>query len=503
MKSSIKKGASMKVKSKLMVLSTLGLLVSQFSHAGVYPVLRPEACAEGQTIIFPPSANTSVYMSKDCKTAFVLPRDLSKMELAGMLLSPSVNEQDCHIVDNFSKDISAAKEQIAILHQESTGIRKKMAETPPESIGEIEKYKDLIVMIDGLIKGYKKEISEHQNLLPYSKFPGARISIGMTLDMASLLNQFEVLNKGSGLSFKQAQINKGVAHFVANSDPEAPAIILKTTIPGFSPKGKDTFTDDGNTMLNGGMYGEIVLSQPSICQLIKDRQMASGNTEGFNRSILTKENLLDAGFSANYSYEVPVSTEISFDFKAVADAKKIRAAFNGKIGPEGLTQKQISEIIYSGDLNSSIEIKYNDGGLPFTMKEFILANDQSLKANEENIFNVLFGAGMDLYQEVIEHKLVDMAQLRAFNFELAKAPDQLQVNTIKVQDCTWKAKWGRKSERSCKMIDKQEKRFVPGTAIGDISRTDETGVNIHMRVDSEYTLPFMHTTGFGTIKKDK
>ena len=85
----------MKTKTSLLVLSSIGLLVSQISHAQIGPALHLESCPQIQEIIVPQSENQTFYMSKDCRTAFILPKrelQLSKKpsSLPSLDLSSSV-----------------------------------------------------------------------------------------------------------------------------------------------------------------------------------------------------------------------------------------------------------------------------------------------------------------------------------------------------------------------------------------------------------------------------
>lgn len=495
-----------------MVLSTLGLLMSQLGHAQDYPVLRAEGCTAGQNIVFPTDANASVYMSGDCKTAFIIPREISLLKINDMTFGPIVTKDDCKRVANYDKHIDVAESQIMSLTLEidrkKLELDKKIAEsTSEEQAAKWEAlYSKMILKAEDAKKDYKAERSELIKKLPFSKYEGVTANIELKLNLDPLLNEFILLNKDSGLRFRQAKIQKGVVSFTtvaANNDIELTSVI-GAAIPGLTPDGKGTFTESENMLSNGGLSGYVTLSQPAACNLIRKLQKSEQGEIEFSTDLVTTSNISVAGFVANYAYEVPVSAEIDFEFQAATTSDNIKASFLSTKRKGQYNQENLSEILYSGALSNTINIKYGDGGISYPMKQFIESHDENLKTAQGNIFNVLFGAGMDLYLEAVISKLEKMKLIQSKEYIQIDIEDPqvtTQVNETVATSCKWKTTWYGKSKKKCSSYVKKDITFVDGVSIGSNQATDTTTFNIDMKVKSQYTLPMLHTTGFSTTKK--
>lgn len=500
----------MKTKMSLMVLSTLGLLMSQVGQAQVGPVLQPEFCAEGQNIKFPEGANGTIYMSKDCKTAFVLPNDKSPLRINALATSPGVNQKDCTRVEELADDEkywdSIIKRQKTTLTELDDDYKKEKesASSQEEKDRITNRYIKVKESIEKSIAEDQKSYEVAKNRDRYGKMEGMAINFHLALEQNEVVDQFSELNKDSGLSFKAAPISKGIISFTNGLDTDISyRRVLVAKIPGLSPDLEKQEVEDSYVLANGGLSGMIKLSQPAVCDIIKKLQ-PEGATK-YDVNILRKDPNLVAGFVANYIYEVPVTASIGFKFVATTTGNDLSTTFKKSIIKDRYTRDEISALVMDGGLDETIKISFNDGGLPFTLKEFMIKNDSTLNQPQGNLINIFLEEGLELYKDKVAKQLEFMNDIQKEMVDSAnEIPTQQEVAnviTLRHESCKTKRDIFGRKKKKCSTKTTNETHYVAGKSFGTVHTMFSQKIGVNMELDANQTIPMIHTTGFGPIEE--
>lgn len=463
----------------------------------IFPVLRPENCQVD--VKAPAGSNAQYYQSKDCKTVFVLPREIAPMKVSEFQASAHVNDTLCSRFFDRTERILAVEAQISTLEQEWISlIQKRNEKLETSSTAELE---SITRSFDPVIKLAAEQVEEQRKILeglemglPFSELPGADLNIHLILNQARDVEAYQTANLGSGLRFEAAKIRSGVLSFdsAGSNGRILGRSVLEARFPKLSAKEGDEFQDGKNLILNGGASGTMTLSQPVVCQLVKRLSV-----DRFDVGVLTSDSLSTAGFAANYTYEVPVTANISFNFLGVSKAQDLRTAFQGSIKKSEFTQEDISRLIHDGALSNSIQVTYRDGGVIHTAKGDLIRQDPQLSPDEdETVFSLLFNHALDLYLEQVIEKM-KATQLISESVKTTIDPvegKEVFVPSV-VRKCRWKTSWGR-SKKKCKSYTHNDRIFYPGVSSANRSAVDNSLTQLSFGVDSEQTLTIKHTSGF-------
>lgn len=497
----------MKTKTSLMVLSTLGLLMSQVGQAQVTPVLQPEGCADAQNIKFPKGASGTVYMSKDCKTAFVLPNETSPITVTAKGVGPTVNLEDCEQFEGLVKKERYYETQIekgnalrdSMYADYQADLKKAMSASEKKEIHEI--YEGLLNNIDKRIEGNRNIIKEYQSKLPYANYQGVAVNISLKLNHGEIVNKFIELNKDSGLTFKAARISKGILSFSGGKDDKVKVRrVISAEMPGVKPAGgADLFIDTDNRLATGGLAGMITLSQPAACNIIRRAQKSENRTD-FDTSLLDIDKYLTAGFSANYTYEVPVSTDVGFQFIGKITGEELKTIFTKTITKSRFKDSEMADLLFQGGLKESIKVSLRDGGIPAPLKDVLIQNDDVLNQPEGNILNILLVEALEMYQARVAEQLQYMGLIQRANVDNAQdiSPKQevTVVHKIPYVDCTTKRNFLGSKKKSCKTKFYDQYEYVPGVSTGEANTTYNQEIGVDVQVQANMTFPMLHSSGF-------
>lgn len=468
-----------------------------------YPVLRPKGC--NQIIKVPAGSNGQYYLSKDCKTAFILPKEITPMGISDLRTSANVEEFHCDLALEQAKRIPKAHKQMSLLEERLNNLTLRREErlaktTDPVEEDQISKtYDPKIEAADKAIKEYFKILLDLEKGLPYSILEGAVVNVQMALDQASDVNAFQELNKETGIRFQAARIQSGVLSFaISGEDGKAEGLsILEAKIPGINADVANRFSDSRHLIANGGASGIIMLNQPSVCKMVRRL-----NKDVFDDTLLTNETMSSAGFTANYIYEVPVSTDITFLFQANSTPKDIRAAFEGKITKGQFTQEDISSVLYSGSLVNDLYVKYGDGGIPTSVIGNLIKDDEMLNSEDEkNVFTNLFDHALEIYLAQMVEKMKTMNLItESVLSDITPVEGKEVIEDRVMKKCRWKTNWGGRPKRKCSNYVVHDRVFHNGVSSANRSSTDNVAFTMKFMVDSEHTLSMKHSTGFGKVK---
>lgn len=490
------------------LLTSAGLLsllsIPALAQSEAYPVLRPSEC--GKTIT-PPSngANGQYYLSKDCKTAYILPRELAPLRVSEFRTGASVQESDCKRSLDIETKLSRYEEELYRLEAdraELVSIRnKKMKDALPADAALIAtSFKELIEETDRTIALQRKLVNDTVRRLPYSNFEGATLNFHTSLDLAKDVNAYREANPESGIVFQAAPISNGILSFGMADESSSEvglASILTAKIPNLSASGDDVFADSRNVIVKGGASGFLKLSQPTVCKLI--RNLSDG---GFDEGLLTSESFSTAGFVANYIYDVPVTANVNFEFYASTKPENLFAAFKGKVEKGEFTQETISNFLLEGELKNNIKVKYEDGGLPQEVIYDEFENDPRLQMDSTHVYNYLFGHAMDMYLETVIEKMKSTSMIaNSARTTIAPVEGGVRINNRVVTSCRWKTSWGR-TRKKCKNYIEQDRFFVPGVATAENIAQDNSSVSFNFSVNKQTTIQMKHSTGFIRTARD-
>lgn len=501
----------MKTKNVSNLLSVIALTAAFSTTANAQKdvaYLQPQGCEIGKNIKFPSGVNAQLYMSEDCKTAFVLPGELTQLSLDTMSLTSVVDEKTCAAVEQRHQvAVVMGKELETLTNQrnELIEIRNLALREKGANYSEImNAYKIAIDEANEAITNLKEERKEVVALKPFSSWRGLAMNISLKLGVEEDVNKLIDLNKDLGINFKAAKIGNGIISFSTSRD--IPGIdlddILGVKIPGLTLKGQDKFADLDHKMANGGLVGTIALSQPAACALVKNAQ--APGSERFDKNLLKVEDLSAAGFVANYTYDVPVSTKVSFSFKAAISAEDLITDFESFKTKERYSEKEMSTLLLQGKLNSSVKVEFDNGGLSQDMNQLVLQNSAALNSEDGNIFNTLFATGMDLFMDAVTNKLTSTNHILAQTLVAAEAPEATQdVRVTRTKHCTRKRSWYGKSKKSCSTTTTQEIVYIPGVGVANRTTKDTSVVAVDLEVKANQTIAMVHTSGFVQKKAGK
>ncbi len=461
-----------------------------------YAYLRPNNCV--QDIKVPEGANGQYYLSKDCKTVFVLPRAKSPIMVNSFALGPTVNEFSCSRVFGQPKRLAEIEKQITRLETKLNKLydmrEERLLQNPEQEESINRTYQAMISAAEVVIAGYNTTLVQLEKGYPYSELEGAQMNFSMILDQGRDVRGYQEANKDSGLRFQAARIDSGTLSFAITGEDRAKSMrILDAKVPGINTSNDNRFEVSKHVLLNGGLAGGMTLSQHSVCNLVKGL-----NREVFNETLLTKESLLTAGFIANYTYDVPVTTAVTFKFNGIASADNIKAAFKGKLSQGEFTQEEVSDILYSGELMNLLTVEYGDGGIPTTVKgKYIKADPLLTKDEDNNVFNTLYTDAMDMYLKQVVDKMTSLGLIRESvksNIDPVVGKELFKERVVR--KCRWKTSWGR-SKHVCKNETLRDRYFQEGNSTLDRTVTDNQPLITKVDLKAEETLIMKHTTGFG------
>ena len=297
----------MKLKSTLIVLSIIGLTISQVGHAKSKPILY-DSCR--QQITFPKGASGYVYMSKNCKKAFIPLREHLPIKIVSLKFDPSVNEKNCKQMEGLNDELLKIKAEIVNLRSQQGELRAALSlRLETASVDDLDKiwleHSLLNSKLENAITNLKINVHDLELKLPYSTNKGIVVTNKLSYNRAPLLKQFSELNKHSRIKFKPAKIQNGTFWFSIPDESILLRSILGLSIPGVTPNG--TYLQDGKVKSNGDLLIDVTYSQAWACSEIKRLQTSHGVSLDFDKNLITKENSGLGSFFANFSYEVPVA----------------------------------------------------------------------------------------------------------------------------------------------------------------------------------------------------
>lgn len=488
----------MKLKSQTL-FATAGLLAVLAAPAfgQVEPFLRPDKC--DIDIKIPEGANGDYYTSKDCKTVFILPRTRSDIKVNSLALGATVNEFMCGRVFNQPKKMEAVEEQIAFLQKKINSLYDKRDERlgrNPEQEESINRtYASMITAAEVSMKSYMDMLADLEKGVPYSELEGAQVNLHLSVDIARDVTAYQEANKDSGLRFQAARIETGVLSFGITGEGKTKDIrILDAKIPGINMNGKSQFEDSRNVMFRGGLAGGMTLSQHSVCQMIHRL-----NREVFSENLLTEENMSTAGFIANYSYDVPVKTLMSFRLHGKVSAENIKTTFSGKLTSGKFTQKEISDVIYDGGLMKLLTVEYESGGIPSSVIAEDFKKSPLFSIDEDkNIINMFYKEGLNLFLKQVTDKLALVGMIRKVgedDIEVVEGGDIVTKKTVR--KCgKRRVRWGR-SSKDCKDVTEEDRHYVAGNSTAERAATDNSSFEMDFSIAINDDVYMKHTTGFG------
>lgn len=294
-------------------LLPLSLLIMGQAHA---QALLSNDCPVTAKIKRPTNAS-NVYMSKDCKTAYVLPPEVGTVKLVGF--SQSANLTMCASLDAAMKNLNEINARI-------TSAKIGANQTTPDiglggglpgglgGIGGLGGYGQTPVEADPLseeelVELYleRKEIAE-DIINEYGQMSGVIAQLNYSTGYSELLKEFEKKNKDLGIAFQGLPLKNTRFNF---SSPNFSAALHSMAIStGMAIK--------QDQMMNGSASGSVELSLLGACPL---RNRLSGKLD---ERLSTKK--FSSLLIANLSYEYELITTVSYkaEYSKGGMAEKIR-----------------------------------------------------------------------------------------------------------------------------------------------------------------------------------
>ncbi|MES2527017.1 MAG: hypothetical protein V4598_08005 [Bdellovibrionota bacterium] len=487
-------------------MSAISLLAIPTYGQESYPVLRPENCS--QSIVVPKDANAQLYMSKDCRTAFILPRENAVMKISSFRLGATVQENDCDNALNNEKEVQVTKLSLSNYEKERVEYRRALARklesaSPDET--SINAFKMLIDETTKSITETREDLNHLERRLPYSEYEGALMNVHMSLAQEADVNAYREANKESGIRFQAARISSGLLSFVLAKDdeektPTGSASILDAKIAGLGADGKDRYKDSRHLIINGGAGGYIKVAQPTICSLI--RRLDNRN---FNPELLTAGKVTDAGFVASYLYDVPVTTKVDFKLMADTSSEDVRVAFKARAITGRTTQDTITRMVVDGKLANSLKIEFSDGGRTTSDLYENLKDDPRLNSDAGHLYSILFGHAMEKYDELVLKKLETMKLIQEItSTEITPIEGQEVIQDNVIRECKRGGRnvFGKRGDKKCKNVVYHTRVFVPGVANVDRVSEDNTAIKLNYDASTQETFTVKHSSSFLWTEKE-
>lgn len=462
-----------------------------------FPVLRPEGCGT-KSVKVPAGANAQYYLSKDCKTAYILPSELSPLRVSRFRIGQSVNEESCGEVIQMNKRVKSMFKRLEQLEVEHEALKasweKRLDRATVAEMATLEEVKQSALSYsEKYMEKYKEILSLAQQREPYGSMEGVVMNVNMSLGHGKNVMAYIDANKDLDMRFEAARISDGVLSFgttTTNNNRIKAESVIGAYIPGLNANGKNSFSDSNHLLMNGGLAGAITLSQPHVCNKLRSLDPAR-----FSPELLTKNILETSGFVANYTYTVPVTTNIDFTFKASTTPTGLYTEFNETITAGKFSRAHAADTIFKGKNSTQVKLTYKDGGVEYTALNDSIARDERLNVEEENIFTLLYAEGMEQFVDKVLRTMEqkNLIQVSATSPVQAVEGGETVEQTV-LRKCHYKPRFLRKSKHVCKTYTEPKVNYVSGVAWKKSTVIDDSEIEHSFEVTAEKTFDMRHTT---------
>jgi hypothetical protein len=278
------------------------------------PPVKDAACAQKMQLKHPANA-AGIYFDAECKTAFVLPPQVSDVKLSN--LASTALAQQCVTFNAILKNQQDSAEYLdramnpggKVPERTSVGseLDDLMNEDAPMSQVDLEARLKLMDQFTTLALKFQDLIGKFKDV------PAANVTLSFRVPWDNLINKYAELNTGHGLEFRRMPLDAAYLTFNREISKigSAPAV-LAYDIPGVMSMGQNSLGSTSanpqhQTLLGGESYsGQVVLSLVGACPLYDKvtRSISSGASAKSLSSYLNASLSFTYGLQVNRKYSV-------------------------------------------------------------------------------------------------------------------------------------------------------------------------------------------------------
>lgn len=293
-----------------------------------------------------PEGNSGLYMSEDCKTAYVLPPEQGTISLEG--LSESSSLRRCQELDVAIKNMSEITNRLTAIDSLESSVETKTEPRrgynpnrplptggprprPEPKVDKLSE-EEIVALLEK-----KKKLGE-EIIKNFGSTPAAVVNLLYSTGYGDLIEETRTLNAGLGISFMRLPLKKTKFSFVSPKLSGDYPMVLSSSFPG-----------GADETMNGSVSGMVELSLLGACALrnpMTNKIPYSMNSKKFSAFLAAK---------LSYEYDLQSTVAYKASYSRGGLAKKIReASTRGGV----FTSKTLSKLITSASSESWFDYTY-------------------------------------------------------------------------------------------------------------------------------------------------
>lgn len=490
-----------------LIISTLFLFnLSTLEAAGLpiegqFATLKPH----GNCDVIQPTdgkSHNSIYFSKDCSTAYVLP----SLNMKKFIFTPYMTADTgiCQRLAQVQESLKGIDAKVVALDDliSKTQVKIESNDDPAKKAFLEEK----VVFF----KNQKNTILKEKTTMldPFYDTRALRTQIRVESDIMDEVAAYQQANlkPGSDASkiyptrFSPAIIDDSILEISLQDKKGIQGrTVLNVDFPGVAyfrseNEEKNLFNKNATLLeMNGSMSGIVDLSAVTFCSALTDPSKLVPN------DVKALTSIFESAVALNLQYKVRVQSGIKVSLNSSISTHDFLNKFSDKITKTVYSRSEILGTLIEGDVINSLDIQLDDKGSSVELGKLLTTEDEK-NVSEANVVAPLISKFIKTYLDQVEAKLENLGLINVISDARAKeiaATTTTEVGSV-TTICSTKSSWfGFSKSTSCHATPIFVQVNHDGVSNLIRSNTDSSTIENHMNLETNQTTYIRHSSTFG------